>query len=43
MYITNRHDLITTIFNQTKSKEIVQIINPLKGTWFAMVFKTNFK
>jgi hypothetical protein len=37
MYITTRHDLFTQIFNRTISNATVQLINPLKGTWFAMV------
>jgi len=39
MYITTRHDLITTIFNRTISNTTIQLTNPLKGTWFAMVNK----
>jgi hypothetical protein len=39
-YITTRHDLFTTVFNQTISNKTVQLNNPLKGTWFAMVEKT---
>ncbi|CAF2401618.1 unnamed protein product [Rotaria sp. Silwood2] len=37
-YISSRHDLITTVFNQTVSNGTVQLRNPLRGTWFAMAF-----
>jgi len=37
MYITTRQDLFTRIFNRTISNVTVQLTNPLKGTWFAMV------
>ena len=37
LYITTRHDLFTTIFNRTAANTTIQLINPLKGTWFAMV------
>ena len=36
-YITTRHDLIPTTFNRTKSNKTIQLINPLRGTWFALV------
>jgi hypothetical protein len=39
-YITTRHDLITTVFNRTISNGTVQLRNPLRGTWFALVKDT---
>ncbi len=40
-YISTRHDLITTVFNRTVTNQTVQLDNPLRGTWFAMVKKTS--
>lgn len=42
-YISTRHDLIKTVFNQTVSNGTVQLRNPLIGTWFLMVNKKNYK
>ncbi len=41
-YITKRHDLFPTIFNRTVSNKTIQLINPLRGTWFALVDKKEF-
>ncbi len=41
-YITARQDLIITIFNRTISNGTVQLTNPLRGTWFAMVIKKKY-
>ncbi|CAF0819581.1 unnamed protein product [Rotaria sordida] len=37
-YISTRHDLTKTVFNRTVSNGTVQLENPLRGTWFALVF-----